>query len=160
MHFFRRLITSAQLADHHALAIRQGRPDSISQLKIFTHRLLPWRFGPWRRPKSDQQLGQIAHAGSPKSLESNGFLENGSHRAALFVVAPEFGFEALSGGVIILGGATRRLNFSLPEVSFLHMSLQVIKHPLLAPVETHGANVEAYGRKTTGKASDTVALQS
>ncbi len=62
--------------------------------------------------------------------------------------------------MIIVGGPTHRLNFSLPKVSFLNMTLQVIKHPLLAPIETHGANVEARGGKTTGKAAATAALQS
>jgi hypothetical protein len=117
-------------------------------------------FWPWGRPQSNQQFSQIPHASAPKSLNSSSFLKNRGDGTTLLVIPPQFALKTLGGCVVIKRSPAGRLNFSLPELSLIDMTLQVIEHALLAPVETHGANVQSRFRKTTGKAAGTAALQS
>lgn len=158
--FFSRRGFSAQLSEHHSLAVFANQSAPTNRSQNLPRRVRTRRFWPRRGPKPDQQFRQVPHTSSLKSLIFNCFLKNSGHRTPFLVVPPEFGLQSMGGGMVIRSRTAGRLNFSLPEVSFLNMPLQVIKHPLFAPIETHGANVEARCRKTTGKAAGTAALQS
>ena len=66
----------------------------------------------------------------------------------------------MSGGVGIGNFPTQTLNLSDPVLSLIRMTLQVVIHALLAPVEAHGVNLRGTALKTTAKPHRTAALQS
>jgi hypothetical protein len=60
--------------------------------------------------------------------------------------------------VVISYGFRDRLKLSLPVMSLFRVMLQIIKHPLLAPVQAHARNVQSTPTKTTAKATPMTAL--
>ena len=115
-------------------------------------KLMRWLFlRPRLHPQPQEQFGEILHAGAPASFKTHGLAEILHDFAALQVVPPKlrlegFNYNLLTG--IVFRGA---LKLSLPELSLVWMSLQVIKYPLLAPVQAHRGTVRADAGKTTAK---------
>lgn len=91
------------------------------------------------RPEAQEQLRQIFHARPTQTLQSSRLLERSRHGTPLFVIPPQLRLEAFYRNMLIQGSFRGTLKLSLPMVSLVWMPLQIIEHPLLAPVQAHFA---------------------
>ena len=126
------------------LCVRLRRP----RFSVPFHRLL---LRPRFHPKSQHQFGQVLHARPLKPFVPHGFLEQGHHAAALLVVAPKIMVQPCRRCMVVHARFRQSANFFLPELSFVTMTLPVIKHSLLPAIEAHGANVRTTSPITTAK---------
>lgn len=115
-------------------------------------------FWPWLHPKPDHQLREILHAGALHAFMVRRFFENRHHTAALLIVSPQLPVEPRRHRMIVVEQLHGRANFLLPKLSFVAMTLPIIEHTLLKPVQTHAANVRHVLPRTTAKPHPTAAL--
>lgn len=126
------------------LCIRLSRPRFSAPF----HRLF---LRPRFHPKSQHQFGQVLHARPLEPFLAHSLLEDGHHAAALLVVAPKIMFQPGRCRMVVHARFRQGANFFLPELSFVTMTLPVIKHSLLPAIEAHGANVRTTSPITTAK---------
>ena len=126
------------------LCARLRRP----RFSVPFHRLF---LRPRFHPKSQHQFGQVLHARPLKPFVPHGLLKQGHHAAALLVVAPKIMIQPCRRCMVVHASFRQSANFFLPELSFVTMTLPVIKHSLLPAIEAHGANVQTTSPITTAK---------